>query len=251
VTPQGEARSDLDIAIGLVERLTARGALARNFFPWRTQREFNEFLLAPTGIALDELAGRGFAEFPYRLGNFEEAPFATPTGKVELSSTTLARLGLDPLPASVPPRAARETEATRRDFPLLLLTGDREKAYHHSRFREQAWARRLSPDPELRVHPETATAYGVTTGDWVAVEAVGGPGRCRLKVAVTDATPPGVVSTGMGWWRPEAPGPDRGALDVNINAAVSYGEPWDPVSGSADTRGLPCRLVVEGSAATR
>jgi hypothetical protein len=46
----------------------------------------------------------------------------------------------------------------------------------------------------------------------------------------------------MGWWWPEAPGPDHGAFEVNINAALRYGGPWDPASGSADTRGLPCRV---------
>jgi hypothetical protein len=46
----------------------------------------------------------------------------------------------------------------------------------------------------------------------------------------------------MGWWFPEAAGPDRGAFDVNVNAAMSYDGPWDPVSGSADTRGLRCRI---------
>jgi hypothetical protein len=46
----------------------------------------------------------------------------------------------------------------------------------------------------------------------------------------------------MGWWRPEGALPDRGALDVNVNAAMSYDGPWDPVSGSADTRGMRCRL---------
>ncbi|MDP3768255.1 MAG: molybdopterin dinucleotide binding domain-containing protein, partial [Dehalococcoidia bacterium] len=124
----------------------------------------------------------------------------------------------------------------------MLLTGDREKAYHHSRFREQEWARKVSPHPELRVHPETASALGVGEGDWVLVETPGASGSCRLCVTVTDVTPPGVVSTGMGWWWPAAPTPDRGAFDVNINAAMTYGAPWDPISGSADTRGLPCRV---------
>lgn len=243
VQPQGEARSDLEIAIGLVDRLAARGALARNVFRWRTQREFNEFLLGDCGISLEALQARGFAEFPYRLGNFEEQGFRTPTGKVELFSTTLARLGLDPLPDFAPPRVERGSVEERVSFPLVLLTGDREKAYHHSRFREQAWAQRVSPHPHLRVHPVTAGALGLATGDWVWVEIASGSGRCRLRVEVTDATPPGVVSTGMGWWLPDAPAPERGALDININAAMSYGGPWDPVSGSADTRGLPCRLV--------
>ena len=39
-----------------------------------------------------------------------------------------------------------------------------------------------------------------------------------------------------------ADGPDRAALTVNINTAISYDGPWDPITGSADTGGLPCRL---------
>ena len=32
-------------------------------------------------------------------------------------------------------------------------------------------------------------------------------------------------------------------LDININAALPYDGPWDPVSGSSDVRGLSCRVV--------
>jgi hypothetical protein len=46
----------------------------------------------------------------------------------------------------------------------------------------------------------------------------------------------------MGWWRPDAPGPEHGALDININAALSYDGPYDPASGSPDARGLMCRV---------
>ena len=66
---------------------------------------------------------------------------------------------------------------------------------------------------------------------------------CALRLSVTRDTAQGVVRTGMGWWLPEAPGPEYGALAVNINATMSYGGPWDPITGSADTRGLPCRLT--------
>ena len=55
---------------------------------------------------------------------------------------------------------------------------------------------------------------------------------------------PGVVTTGIGWWRPEATGPEFAALDINVNAALTYGGPMDPMSGSVDTRALPCRLHV-------
>ncbi len=76
-----------------------------------------------------------------------------------------------------------------------------------------------------------------------AVETPRGQGACRLKASVSDATAPGIVVTGMGWWLPEQPGPEFGALDVNINAALSYAGPYDPASGSADTRGVPCRIL--------
>jgi hypothetical protein len=32
------------------------------------------------------------------------------------------------------------------------------------------------------------------------------------------------------------------ALDININATLDYDGPWDPVSGSSNVRGMPCRV---------
>ena len=151
--------------------------------------------------------------------------------------------GLDPLPSYTPPSCERLSADTAKRFPLILITGDREKSYHHSRFRDQPWATKVSPDPRLTMHPDTARTMGLEDGAWVHLEVAGGKGRCRLRVKLSDATPPNVVNTGMGWWLPSDPAPVRGALDVNINAALDYDGPWDPASGSSDVRGLPCRVV--------
>ena len=242
VPARGGAKSDFEIAVDLADRLEARGIGARRFLPWRTKRDFNAFLLGDNDISFGELEEKGFARFPYELGNFADAGFRTPTGRIELYSETLARLGLDPLPDFVPPRADSVAPELRADYPLILLTGAREKAYHHSRYRDQGWARKVSPYPRLQMHPETASALALATDDWVEVETPDADGACALRVSVTEDTAPGVVRTGMGWWLPEAPGPEHGALSVNINAAMSYGGPWDPVTGSADTRGLLCRI---------
>jgi hypothetical protein len=51
-----------------------------------------------------------------------------------------------------------------------------------------------------------------------------------------------VLTTGVGWWSPEDAAPHFGARDININAAMSYTARWDAASGSADTRGIPCRI---------
>src|SRR5207237_8421509 len=104
VPPQGEARCDLDIAIALLDRMQARGAMTKNFFRWRTQREFTEFLLGDSGISVEQLQRDGFARFDYALCDFAERPFPTPSGKIELQASRLAPLSLGPLPGFIPPR---------------------------------------------------------------------------------------------------------------------------------------------------
>ena len=59
----------------------------------------------------------------------------------------------------------------------------------------------------LLINAETAQALNVADGAWVAVELPHGPGACRLRAKISDRTPPGVVSSGMGWWRPHSAAP--------------------------------------------
>ena len=245
VPPQGEARSEIDIALPLLEKMAERQALTRNLLPWRSQRAFNTYLLGDSGIRIEDLERTGFAQVNARHPSGK--PFATPTGKVELFSTTMDGLGLDPLPAYEKPSREHLPEAAARRYPLVLVTGDREKSYHHSRFRDQEWARKVSPDPRLTMHPDTARAMGLDDGAWVTLEVARGKGTCRLRIKLTDTTPRDVVNTGMGWWLPSDTSPEHGALDVNINAALPYDGPWDPVSGSSDVRGLRCRVDLIGS----
>ena len=241
VPPQGEARQEIEIAVPLLDRLEARQAIAKRLLPWRNQRDFNTYLIGDSGIAIEELEVNGHhqvsaAPIP------RDRPFATPSGKVELYSTVLDELGIDPLPGYVAPaRDARPAE-TKARFPLTLITGDREKSYHHSRFRDQPWALKISPDPRLVMHPDTARAQGLADGDWVRLSVEGANGDCRLRLKVSDTTPRDVVNTGMGWWRPASAAPEHGALEININAALSYSGPYDAISGSSDIRGQLCRV---------
>ena len=241
VPPQGEARSELDIALPLLAKMGERQAVARHLLPWTSQREFNTYLLGDCGIRIEDLERTGYAQVA--PGPVADRLFATPTGRIELLSTTMADLGLDPLPAYDSPSRARLPEVERAQYPLILVTGDREKSYHHSRFRDQPWAIKVSPDPRLTMHPDTARGLGLDDGTWVRLEVAHGKGACRLRIKLTEATPLDVVNTGMGWWLPSDPAPEHGALDVNINAALAYDGPWDPVSGSSDVRGIPCRVV--------
>lgn len=241
VAPQGEARPEIAIAAPLLDRLETRQALAKRVLPWRSQRELNAHLLGDSGITIEQLERDGFVQLPANPVP-RTRPFPSASGKVELHSPTLEELGLDPLPGYVAPERESQPAQIGSRYPLTIVTGDREKTYHHSRFHDQPWAIKVSPDPRLTMHPATAEAHGLQDGEWVEVEVAGGPGRCRLRVKFSDAQPVDVVSTGMGWWRPAEPAPDHGALDVNINVALSYSGPYDPISGSSDIRGQLCRI---------
>lgn len=243
----GDVKNDLEIAVGLLDRLNKRGIGDSRFIPWRTQSEFNDYLLQGSTVDRATLERDGFFEFPFYQGNFDEKKFLSPTGKVELFSENMASVGHDPLPAYVPPTYVLDHARHAADYPLVLQTGLREKSYHHSRFREQAWAQKVSPDPIVYVHPATAEQYRLTDDAWIAVATPGVSWTCRLKVKITDDTMIGVLTTGVGWWRPDAPAPHHGARDVNINAALTYSGRWDRASGSADTRGVPCRIELASS----
>jgi anaerobic selenocysteine-containing dehydrogenase len=239
----GEPRPDIEIAGALIERMAARDALHAKFLPWRDQSEFVEYLLAETDIDPAALKRTGFHNFAWSQGDLERQTIATPSGKFELYSQEMARAGVDPLPAHIPPAHEREAPPVQAAYPLVLQTGLREKTYHHSRFREQSWARKISADPIVYVHPATAQEYRIVDGDWITVSTPRTDGTCSLRSKVSETTMQGVLTTGMGWWLPEAPAPWFGAREVNISGAMSYSGPFDAASGSADTRAIACRIV--------
>ena len=240
---QGEQRSDLEIAVALVEELKKRQAIYRDYFPWKTQRDFVEYCVSKSAIDLSQLEATGYATFPVSYGNLSGQVIATPSGKFELYSQTMEGARVEPLPVFELPAHQLEPATAVSEFPLVLQTGFREKTYHHSRFREQAWARKVSPDPLVYIHPDTAQLFKVAEGDWIKLTTPRSSGTCSLRARLTENSLPGVLTTGMGWWLPEAAGPEFGSRTINVSAAMTYSGPWDRASGSADTGGIACRIV--------
>ncbi len=170
VPPQGEARQEIEIVRPLVDRMAERQAITKHLLPWSSQRAFNEYILGDSGIRMEDLETNGYHMVDPTPLTPEARPFPTPSGKIELYSTAMAGAGLDPLPAYEPPPRDHLPASVRAAYPLTLITGDREKTYHHSRFRDQPWALKVSPDPRLTMHPETAASIGLADGDWIRLE---------------------------------------------------------------------------------
>ncbi|MBI2315458.1 MAG: molybdopterin-dependent oxidoreductase [Betaproteobacteria bacterium] len=239
VPARGEAKTDIEIAVGMRDALKKHGLPGFDVFPWNSHRDLIDFQLEGTGIAFDDLCEKGFQNIPFEYEDYRRKGFRTPSRKIEFSSTRLSDIGQDPLPEYKAPVYAQPAG----EFNLVLLTGIRSMAYHHSRFRNHAWARKMQDAPELRINPRTAERLNVGEGDWVWVQTREDGGRTLLKAWVSEEMPEDVVATGMGWWFPEMAGSDRGALTFNIDAAIPYGPPWDPISGSPEARNTACKVV--------
>ncbi len=185
------------------------------------------YILEPLNITFEDLKQRPegikrpLLERPERY--YEKAGFQTPSGKVEIASSTLAEHGLDPLPSYKEPV---ESPVSRPDlaesYPLVMTSGARVIAYTHSQFRNIDKLRNLMPEPLVDINPADAEVRGIHSGDTVTVSSP--RGSIKMKANVTDTIPAGVVSMPHHW-----PG------EANVNSLVDD-RTLDPISGF-----LPCK----------
>lgn len=190
VAPPPQCRSvfefwrDLGVRMGLEEHL-----------PWNTVEEMLDYRLEPLGMTYEQFCARHdmkIAAKKYRT--YRKTGFATPSGKVELRSSVLDELGLDPLPYY---RAAPSSP----DFPFKVFIGVREDPYFQTGQRQLPSARRLSPLPTTFVHPDDAAEYGLTEGDWAEVSSP--HGSITAMVEIRPDMKRGHLRVPRGWWFPE------------------------------------------------
>jgi anaerobic selenocysteine-containing dehydrogenase len=234
VDPGGEVRStfafwrDLAHAMGHGER-----------FPWATLEDLLDHRLAPSG--------RTFAEFeaetimdgpPPSFRKYRRRGFATPSGKVELSSSVLGDLGFDPLPYF------RQGPAVSDDYPYRVFTGVREDPFFQTGQRNIGTLRRRSPSPKIFVHPDDAARDGLVEGEWVRLETA--TGSVAAKVAIKESMLPGHLRVPHGWWYPELRGSaDLAGAFVSSDAVLCADddEHLDLEQGTPHFKGFPGRLV--------
>ena len=217
-------------------------------WPWRTLEEVFDHQLKPLGISfrkfMDEKDGIYFPPNEYkkyeRMGGF-----GTPTGKLELYSTVLERLGYDPLPCyREPMESPISTPELAKDYPLMLITGGRFAPYFHSEQRQIDSIRKRRPDPQVQIHPETARKLGIENGDWVWIETA--RGRVKQRCLYFDGIHPQVVHAEHGWWFPELPGEEpwlRGVWKSSINVVTDdLPDRCNPRSGGWPLRTALCKV---------
>jgi anaerobic selenocysteine-containing dehydrogenase len=243
IQPVHQSRPDTDIIFALATKL----GLGRQFFDGDIDAALG-FQLAPSGLTAEQLREtpggvRAHSEARYRkyaeVDDVSGKPrgFDTPTGKIEIFSTSFAKAGYAPLPEfSV-------TKAHNEQYPLTL-TFFRDIHFCDEQHRNIPRLRRSVPEPFLEIHPSTAQGGNISEGEWIFLETA--IAKVKLKAKFNDSLDPTVVATVYGWWQPceelKLGGSDPFRPDgANTNLLIPDADN-DPISASVAHRGQRCRV---------
>ena len=232
----GECRSDLEIIRGLADRLGLGAHFARDLEGLLDQ------YLEPMGLTFAELRrSPGVISSSLRFRKYLDGGFATPSGKVELSSSLCQEWGYEPLPVYHEPEETPFSAPEMLARYPLVLTNSHEPEYVHSQDRYLGEIRTRKPEPQVSIHPDTAAALGIAENDLVFIESP--RGRITQKATLDAGIDPRVVSVGHGWWFPEEGQEAQFAWDrANLNILTDDGPPYSPEMGSPKMRGFLCRV---------
>jgi len=220
-----------------------------NQWPWKDfealwEYRIQELMVAGGHGSLSEFVHKQRAvTVPPKAGRCHKGRLATPSGKVELSSTIFEQLGYDPLPDYLVPSIPDEI---REKYPLINISGVRVMPYHHSEFRHVEAFRERQRDPIVEIHFDTARKKRINDGDWVFIETA--LGRVRLKARLSNTFDPRYIVSQHAWWFPEKPAEEPslyGLWESNINVTTDDDpDKCDPISGGWPLKGqyMRCRI---------
>ncbi|MEX2583456.1 MAG: molybdopterin-dependent oxidoreductase [Gemmatimonadota bacterium] len=172
------------------------------------------------GITLERLLESGYERLRV------PSPFAplaapgrlnTPSGRIQIDSPVLERMGFDPLPTYIPP--AEQAVEHRRRFPLALLSPP-EHQFMNSTFVNIPALAAAAGSAKLLMNPDDAAARGIEGGERVRIR--NDRGDFFAVAGVTEEVRPGVaVSYGVRWARLSEEG--RTVNDTTSQAETDLG----------------------------
>ncbi len=243
IEPLSEARSDYSIFVDLARRL-GYGDL----YP-KDEASLLEFVMENHPVSLDQLrenpAGVRFGK-PEQFRKYEKGllridgqpGFETPSGKLEIAASLLAKHGHDALPVySEPTEGPLANPALAEKYPLILNTGARIQSTFRSQHLNIPALLALQPEPRVLIHPQDAEERNIADGDYVYVETL--RGRVMFTANVTDDVVPGGVEVNVGGGGPLQAEAWRRA---NTNYLTDF-ENRDPISGFPVFKALLCQVV--------
>lgn len=174
----GESKSGLWIFKELGTRLGLQ-----DYFQYKDEEDYLRQQLHPLGVTLEEVRSKGYFRPPAPAEENKEYKFDTPSGKIELSSASLAKANFPAVPVWQEPPAPPADQ-------FYLLTG---KVAQHTQFSTQnnRLLHELFPENRVWIHTQPASARQIKDGDWVVVTSPAG--QVRIQATVTEAIRPDCV----------------------------------------------------------
>ena len=221
IDPHGEARNDYDIYVELAERL----GFGSRFSEGRTADEWIEHLYEQFADAndyappFDEFWAAGFVQHDMAvmgetdqvfLEDFradpDSAPIPTPSGRIELFSSTIDGFGYDDCgghPRWYEPFERLGTPRAER-WPLHLIS-NQPRTRLHSQYDHgpPSRAAKVAGREPVRLNPGDAAARSIADGDVVRIH--NDRGACLAGAVLSDAVAAGVVELATGAWYDPAP----------------------------------------------
>lgn len=244
IDPIGEARSDFFIMAELAARLGYGDK-----FP-QTVESLRRTALAESGYTLADVERAGgwvskpnvpMAYRKWQTGQLRadgQPGFATPSGKLEITSSILADYGYEPLPVyTEPAEGPLGNPSLAQHYPLVLNTGARVATDFRSQHHGIPGLVRHQPAPTVTMHPQDAAARGIEDGDSVEIRSP--RGRVTMVAEVTEAIMPGTVDASMGGGTPVGP---EAWQTANINELTDMNH-FDPISGFPIYKTLLCEVA--------
>jgi anaerobic dimethyl sulfoxide reductase subunit A len=195
IEPLYDARSDVDIAAGLAERL----GYGEDF--QGGEDAFIDIILDSKDSSIEGITREKLKQGPMALNSLPEMeqefdiPFSTPSGKIELYSENLYEDG-QALPVYLEPLEAPVSTA-RKKYPLAFIQGH-SRFRTHSMYSNVASLLDMNPEPVVEINPQDAAERNISDNDLVTV--FNDRARTTLKARVTEGVRPGVINITQGWW---------------------------------------------------
>ena len=174
VAPMFDTRPGMQIIIDLAKHLGVGKYF--NFTP----EEANRLRLKPLGVELEDLKTKGILTVgvPWKEG-FEKLD--TPSGKVEIYSPTLEKLGFPPVPRWEEPLVSPDP----KDPHSFRLLHGKQAMHTHAMTANQPYLLEVSHRYDLIrlwVNRKRGQKLGLKDGDWARVKSTVGEGRIRVKL---------------------------------------------------------------------
>jgi anaerobic selenocysteine-containing dehydrogenase len=147
----------------------------------------------------DALKRKGWQKLAMPEAPFAEGGFPTPSGKCEFYSSSMARDGLDPVPAYIPPyESVASNPELARKYPLAMISPP-ARNFLNSTFVNVQSLRATEGEPHLDIHPNDAARRGILHGDMARI--FNDRGSFLARARVTDKAREGLVVGLSIWWK--------------------------------------------------